>query len=131
MLSFPMPFSSVPCGIWLAHHGEPDAYGNEPVEYGDCPDIKTSCVYAPGGSAPDTSNDIEDGRPHGAAVSMTFFLPKTVSANLRGALIACYPPDDRDLCGRRFKVVGEPFSYPRANTPGDYSWCVSGVTYLG
>jgi hypothetical protein len=31
----------------------------------------------------------------------------------------------------RFKVVGQPVSYQRENTPGDYSWCVEGVAYLG
>lgn len=62
---------------------------------------------------------------------MTFYLPKTVSADLRDALIACYPPDDAILSGKVFKVIGEPHSYPRANTPGDYSWCLEGVTHLG
>lgn len=131
MLSIPMPFESVPCSIWLAHTAGRDAYGNEVVDYAEFPDLATRCVYAPGEASPDTENDIEDGRPHGARVSMTFFLPKTVVADLREALIACYPPDDEALYGRRFKVVGEPYSYPRANTPGDYSWRVSGVTYLG
>ena len=131
MLSIPMPFEAVPCSIWLAHAAGRDAYGNEVVDYGEFPDLATRCVYAPGEGLPDTENDIEDGRPHGARVSMTFFLPKTVVADLRGALIACYPPDDGALSGRKFKVVGEPYSYPRANTPGDYSWRVSGVTYLG
>ena len=131
MLGFPMPFSSVPCSIWLAHADTQDAYGNELVTYAEQPDIESTCLYAPGGSTPDTASDIEDGRPHGASVSMTFYLPKTVDADLREALIACFPPDDATLAGHRFKVVGEPYSYPRANTPGDYSWCVEGVDYLG
>ena len=126
-----MPFSPVPCSIWLAHFGEPDGYGNPLPEYSDSPDMETTCVYAPGTSEPETLDDFEDGRPHGASVTMTFFLPKTLDADLRGALIACHPSDDAALSALRFRVVGEPFSYPRANTPGDYSWRVSGVTYLG
>lgn len=126
-----MPFSSVPCSIWLAHYGEPDEYGSRQADYTEAPDIETTCVYAPGTSEPETGDDFEDGRPHGASVTMTFFLPKTLDANLREALVACYPPDDITLSGLKFRVVGEPFSYSRANTPGDYSWRVSGVTYLG
>lgn len=131
MVSFPMPFQAVPCSIWLAIDGGEDSYGNRNVTYAEYPDIRTHCCYAPGTSRPDTSDDIEDGRPHGVRIGMTFYLPKTIDANLRDALIACYPPDDANLSGRQFKVVGEPYSYSRANTPGDYSWCVSGVTYLG
>ena len=127
----PMPFRSVPCSIWLAQYGGPDDYGNQTVTYGTAPDIETRCCYAPGRSKPDTSDDIEDGRPQGAKVTMTFYLPKTVDADLRGAVIAAFPPDDQTLSGMRFKVVGEPYSYPRMNTPGDYSWSVEGVRFDG
>ena len=131
MISVHMPFIPSPCFIWLPMASEADAYGNENVSYAEKPDITTVCCYTPGTSRPTTSDNIEDGRPHGASVAMTFFLPKTVDADLRGAIIAVAPSDDAALAARRFKVVGEPFSYPRANTPGDYSWCVEGVTYLG
>ena len=131
MISFPMPFPSVPCSIWLPIESSEDEYGNKNVSYHEQPDITTTCCYAPGNSKPDTSDDIEDGRPHGARAGMTFFLPKSLSANLRDALIACYPPDDPIISGRQYAVVGDPVSYPRAATPGDYSWCVEGVTYLG
>lgn len=130
MISFPMPFQAVPCAIWLPAHGE-DAYGNELPEYPEYPDILTQCVYTPGTAKPSTSDDIEDGRPRGARVGMTFYLPKTVVADLRDALIACYPTDDAALSGAKFQVVGQPYSYPRQNVPGDYSWCVEAVTYLG
>ena len=126
-----MPFRSVPCSIWLAHATTRDSYGNESPAYEVEPDLATRCVYAPGGASPDTADDIEDGRPLGARVAMTFFLPKTVDADLRDALIACWTPDDAALSGRKFKVVGKPYSYPRANTPGDYSWRVEGVEFLG
>lgn len=131
MLGFPMPFQAVPCSIWLPQVSEEDSYGNANVSYGEYPDIRTHCCYAPGTNRPETSDDIELGRPHGVRVGMTFYLPKALVADLRDALIACYPPDDVALSGLQFKVVGQPFSYPRANTPGDYSWCVEGVTYLG
>lgn len=131
MISFPMPFASVPCAIWLPVESEEDSYGTNPVTYSEHPDIVTHCLYAPGTAKPATADDIEDGRPYGMRVSMTFYLPKTLDADLRDAIIACYPEDDRALHGRKFKVVGQPFSYPRANTPGDYSWCVEGVSYVG
>lgn len=131
MISFPMPFASVPCSIWLPIDSSEDVYGNKNVSYAEQPDIETVCCYAPGTTSPDTSDDIEDGRPHGVRVSMTFYLPKSLSADLRDALIACYPPDDSVLSGRQFSIVGEPYSYSRLNTPGDYSWCVRGVAYLG
>lgn len=131
MLGFPMPFQAVPCAIWLPIATDEDSYGNSNVTYAEYPDIRTHCCYAPGAGRPDTSDDIEDGRPRGVRVGMTFYLPKTLSADLRDAIIACYPPDDLALSGHQFKIVGEPFSFSRANTPGDYSWCVEGVTYLG
>ena len=131
MNSFPNPFESVPCKIWLPTQGEEDAWGNSADTYAEDPDIETHCCYAPGYARPETKNDIEDGRPHGARVTMLFYLPKTVDADLRDALIACYPPDDATLRGKKFEVVGDPFSYPRASTPGEYSWCVEAVRHLG
>lgn len=131
MISYPMPFRAVPCCIWLASNGTSDSWGNETVCYGEEPDVVTTCLYAPGTSRPSTSDDIEDGRPHGARVSMTFYLPKELDEDLRDALIECMPPDDQRLFARKFKVVGDPFSYMRENTPGDYSWCVEAVDYLG
>ena len=129
MISFPMPFTPVVCKIWLARQGEPDEWDEDTTEYGTDPDIETTCVYAPS-----TNDDIEDGRPHGATLNITyitFYLPKTLDANLRDALIACYPSNDTLICGRKFEVVGLPVSYMRENTPGDYSWEVKGVARLG
>jgi hypothetical protein len=126
-----MPFVPVPCHVWLPRYGEPDEWGNPTVSYGERPDIVTRCCYAPGRYGPDTRDDIEEGRPHGVRVDMTFYLPKEVDADLRGAIVACFPPDDRSLSGKRFDVVGEPYSYSRPNTPGDYSWSVEGVRHLG
>lgn len=131
MLNFPMPFASVPCSIWLAQLGEEDTYGNTPIEYADDADIETSCLYAPGMQRPDTSSDAEDGRPYGTQAVVTFYLPKSVDADLRHAIIEVYPTDDTSIYGKQFEVVGEPFSYMRANTPGDYSWCVEGVIVSG
>lgn len=131
MLSRRMPFRAVPCRIWLPMWGPEDEFGNSRPEYLLEPDIETTCVYAPGDARPDTSDDIEDGRPYGAVMRLTFFLPKTLDADLRQALIACAPADDETLASKVFKVVGAPTSYPRANTPGDYSWRVEGVEHLG
>ena len=125
-----MPFASVPCSIWLPTF-ETDEWNNEVASYPDEPSIETRCCYAPGDRRPDTSDDIEQERPHGDAVRLTFFLPKELDADLRGAQIACHPSDDAWLDGRRFAVEGAPRSYHRANTPGDYSWVVEGVAHLG
>lgn len=130
MLSRPMPFRAVPCMVWLPTYAE-DAYGNRRATYAEEPSITTTCCYAPGRSEPDTSDDIEEDRPHGATVTVTFFLPKSLQADLRGARIACAPPDDPAMAAQTFDVVGTPYSYPRASTPGDYSWCVEGVANLG
>lgn len=131
MPSFRMPFKPVACSIWLPTWSAEDDYGNQVPTYGEAADIDTYCCYAPGTSAPDTADDIEQGRPHGARVVVTFYLPKTVTGDLRGALIACYPADDQALSSVRFEVIGEPYSYPRDNTPGDYSWVVEAVRWLG
>ena len=133
LTSFPMPFYSVPCALWYAHEGEPDPYGNATPAYSTEPDVVTTCVYAPGRSAPDTADDITEGRPYGDRATMTFFLPKDFwpEHDLRDALIACYPEDDRLMSARRYRVIGDPMSYQRANTPGDYSWLIGGVAWLG
>ena len=130
MTSFPMPFTPVPCSIWLAER-ESDEWGNDVVTYNQEPDMVTHCLYSPGGRTPDTSDDFESGRPHGATVPMTFYLPKSVDADLREALISCSPPSDAALSGKVFRVVGEPYSYPRENVPGDYSWVIEVVAHHG
>ena len=122
--NFPMPFESCPCAIWYPFESSPDAYSNKTVGYGKDPDWRGVCVYHPGASRADTSNDIEQGRPNGAEVKLTVYLKKTFSHSLRKARIAVYPMDDTTLSGRVFEVIGEPFSYSRTNTPGDYSWAV-------
>lgn len=131
MVSFPMPFPAVPCSIWLASKGTKDSYGNQGRTYAQKADIETRCLYAPGYHSPDTRDEFEDGRPYGTETTMTFYLPKTVTADLRGAVIAAYPADDATVSGRKWKVVGEPASYMRQATPGDYSWCVTGVRVDG
>lgn len=131
MLRRRMPFRAVPCSVWLPHEGESDAYGNRNVTYSEDADLETTCCYAPGRSKPDTSDDIEQDRPHGDRATVTFYLPKTVTASLRGARIACPKATDPVVAGRTFDVVGDPMSYMRDNTPGDYSWSVEGVEHVG
>lgn len=126
-----MPFPSVPCSIWLPTYGEPDAWGNRNATYTTEPTIQTTCCYAPGYARADTGDEYEQDRPYGDMVRMMFFLPKTLSADLRGARIECYPTDDPAVSGQTFDVVGDPHSYMRAATPGDYSWYVEGVAHLG
>lgn len=131
MLSRKMPFPRVECRIWLRKLADEDEYGNRVPYHADEPDIVTECSYAPGRSKPDTSDDIEDGRPWGDRMVMTFYLPKTVQADLRGALIQAVPADDAAVASMRFEVVGNPTSYMRDATPGDMSWSVEGVRFDG
>jgi hypothetical protein len=126
-----MPFLSVPCHIWLPQASEKDAWGNVAYTYSEDPDIVTTCCYAPGERRPETSDDIEQGRPHGTTARVAFFLPKSLHADLRGARIAAYQTDDAWMEGRTFDVEGAPTSYMRGNTPGDYSWWVEGVEHRG
>lgn len=130
--SFPMPFASCPCKIWLPKQAVEDAYGNTSVYYDVQPDIETVCVYAGGWTENDGSSpDIEDGRPYGSESEMSFFLKKSVTADLRRAVIAAYPADDAAMYGRRWTVLDYPVSKMRANTPGDYSWLVRAEAFDG
>lgn len=131
MLSYPMPWPRVTCNIWLQKLAAEDEYGNQVPYHSDEPDIVTECCYAPGRAKPDTSDDIEQGRPWGDEVIMTFYLPKTLDADLRGALIQAVPSDDSTVASMRFSVVGNPTSYMRSATPGDMSWSVEGVLVDG
>jgi len=122
-----MPFSRVPCQIWLAHEGEPDAYNNRNVYYTDEPDHVTECCYY----QEQTADGIEDGRPHADEARLRVFLPKTLVADLRGARLKVVAPDDAAISGHVFSVVGSPESTMRANTPGDMSWDVRAVRFDG
>lgn len=131
MLSMRMPWPRVPCRIWLQKLAPADEYGNRVPYHDDEPDIRTECCYAPGRYKPDTSDDIEPGRPWGDQMVMTFYLPKSLHADLRGALIQALPSDDAAVASMRFAVMGNPTSYMRAATPGDMSWSVEGLRVDG
>lgn len=130
--SFPMPFETVPCSIWLARDGGTDAYNNQVVEYADEPDWTGRCVYTPGRTRyDDTDDDFEQGRPHGDESELTVYLPKSLALDVRNGRIAVYPPDDQVLSGRVFDIVGQPYSFPRAAVPGDFSWAIEAGERLG
>lgn len=131
MISRRMPWPRVPCRIWLQKLAAEDEYGNQVPYHSDEPDIVTECCYAPGRSKPATDDDIEQGRPWGDEATVTFYLPKTLDADLRGALIQAVPANDATMASRRFSVVGNPMSYMRDATPGDMSWSVEGVLIDG
>lgn len=131
MLNYHMPWPRVPCRIWLPKLSTRDEYGNQTPYFDAAPDIETECCYAPGRSKPDTEDDIELGRPWGDQLAMTFYLPKTLQADLRGARIQALPPNDASVASMTFSVVGNPTSYMREATPGDMSWSVEGVRFDG
>ena len=127
-----MPFDTVPCSVWLPVSSEADAYGNTTVAYNEKPDWNGRCVYSPSRTRYEqTSSDYEEGRPYGASVKLTVYLPKSLSLPLHEARIAVYPKDDPHLYGKLFDVDGEPYSFMRSNTPGDYSWQVEAVAHDG
>lgn len=127
-----MPFDTTLCKVWVAVDGGVDAYGNQVVTYNVEPDWEGQCVYAPAQSHfPDTRDDRDQTRPYGDEAKLTVFLPKTFSLNIRNGRIAVYPPDDPIVSGVVFDVIGAPYSFPRSNTPGDYSWMVIAGDRLG
>lgn len=127
MLSRRMPFPRVACEIYVPTLEEDD-FGNEVPDY-DVEPIETECSYAPGTRAAQTEDDFDVDRPMGDRLTVTFFLPKTLDADLRGAIIAVDSGDS--MAGIEFHVVGDPHSYMREATPGDMSWCVEAVANLG
>ena len=130
--SFPMPFDTTPCKVWCAQDGGVDAYGNRVVAFNENPDWEGECVYSPAWSGkPDTYDDRDQQRPNGDRVTLTVFLPKSFALDIRGGRIAVCPTDDPVLSAQVFDVVGQPFSFPRSNTPGDYSWAVEAGERLG
>lgn len=130
--SFPMPFETVDCRVWVPVESAEDAYGNVNAVYAEKPSWTGRCVYSPSRTRYEqTSSDFEEGRPHGSRVTLTVYLPKSFSLPLHGARLAVYPTDDPYLRGKLFDVDGEPYSYMRSNTPGDYSWQVEAVAHDG
>ena len=127
-----MPFGTVPCKVWVPIESEEDAYGNRTPVYAEEPDWEGGCCYSPSRTRyMQTDDDIGDGRPHGASMTLTVYLPKSLDIEMRGARLAVLPPDDAYLSGRLFDVVGVPVSYHRASTPGDFSWQVEAVEHVG
>lgn len=130
--SFPMPFDTVECCVWIPSAQTEDAYGNTNYTYQALPDWTGPCVYSPSRTRYEqTSSDFEEGRPNGVNITLTVYLPKSFSLPLHNARLAVYPSDDPYLYGKLFDVDGEPFSYMRSNTPGDYSWQVEAVAHDG
>lgn len=126
MLSRRMPVHTVPCQIWLPRWGARDAWGNVRPTYPAEPDMTVECFTFQGDSRPDTADDISEERPHGDGERRTFCLRKDFDADLRAARMACPTVADRT-----YEVEGVPASYPRDDTPGDFSWWVEGVAILG
>lgn len=127
MLSARMPFPRVPCEIVLPTFAK-DSFGNEVATYDGEP-IETECSFAPGlYRTASTDDSYQPADPHGDDTVMTFFFPKELDEELRGAIVRI------DVGGGRvseFHVVGNPRSYMRDATPGDMSWSVEVVEHRG
>lgn len=62
--------------------------------------------------APTTTNDLDADRPDGVARRMQLHFPKTWTSSLRGCEVG--------IGGKRWRVVGDPWPYMAANTPGEF-----------
>ena len=126
LINFRMPFPRVPITFIPPTYGEPDAFGNREEVFNIEDAITVEGCYAIG----DTSDDIEDGRPHGDQVLVTVYLPKTFSADIRGATCTI-GSSDPIVAAQTFKGLGVPMSHMREATPGDMSTVVRLVEYVG
>lgn len=126
LISFRMPFPRVPIIFVPPTYGEPDAFGNPVETYDEADAITVEGCYSIG----DTSDDIEDGRPHGDELRLTLYLPKDFSADIRNA-ICRIGGSDALVSALTFKVEGVPLSYMREATPGDMSTVAKVVEYVG
>ena len=126
LISFRMPFPRVPITFIPPEYGEPDAFGNPTVSYSEENAVTVNGCYAIG----DTADDIEDGRPHGDQVLVTVYLPKTFSADIRGATCTI-GSSDPIVAAQTFRVLGVPMSHMHEATPGDMSTVVRLVEYVG
>lgn len=125
-VSFAMPFHSVEATFIPPTLGEQDDYGNQPITYDAANKVVTQACYA----LDETSDEITDGRPHADVLTLRLFLPKTFTADIRGARVTL-ATGDSVIDALTFAVEGVPISYDRDATPGDYSWSVKAVEYLG
>lgn len=126
VVSFAMPFHSVVATFVPPTFGEPDAYGNRVPVYDPANKVETRACYA----LDETTDEITDGRPHADELALRLYLPKTFSTDIRGAHVTL-TTGDPVLDALTFKVEGVPISYDRDATPGDYSWFVRVVEFLG
>ena len=88
--------------------------------------VEKLCCYA----RDETNDEITDGRPYADELSLRLYLPKTFSTDIRGAHVTL-ATGDPIVDALTFKVEGVPVSYDRAATPGDHSWVVRVVEFLG
>lgn len=124
--SFPMPFPTVKATFYPPSYGVADDYGNPAVSFDPLDKVETLACYSPA----NTADEFADGRPHAAELSLTLYLPKSFSADIRGAKVEL-ETGDPVIDALSFMVEGVPISYDRAATPGDYSWAVQVVEYVG
>ena len=117
---------TVPITFWLPRQEGPDAYGNVNLAYSDDDTVTVEGLYAP----EDPADDIEEGRPHGAKVVMTLYLPKDFTVDVRGAKVRL-KTGDPVVDGLEYRVEGSPLSFMRALSPGGLSLVVRCSVYLG
>lgn len=94
-----------------------DAY-NAPV-WGDWEaEEVTGVLPQPGGTS-----DLDEGRPEGLRVDMTFHFPRTYPKSLKGRRIA--------YAGRVYEVVGDPQPYLSGACPGPWDRAAEAVAVDG
>lgn len=98
--------------------GPPDAFGNPRASLGEPVEVP-GVLVAP--ASPRAG--IEEGRPHGAEVALSLYVPKGASAPWRGAQV--------EVGGRAYDVVGDPVPYPSELAPGPWGMVVEVVRHEG
>lgn len=98
--------------------GEKDPYGNAERSFGD-PVVIDDVLIAPG----DPEGEIEDGRPDGAVVSFTLYVPKGCEVSFRGARV--------EIAGESFDVVGDPRAWPEELVRGKRNLVVKVARHEG
>lgn len=89
--------------------GARDRFGNLTVSWSEPVDVANVLV------SPNTTADLEAGRPDGDSLSLTLHFPKGFTASLENCEIDLPEP-----WGNGWRVIGDPKPYIDANTPTEW-----------
>lgn len=94
-----------------------------PTETGDADPFGAPVAGEPGRErvsgvlvTPGSTSDLDASRPEGVSVAYTVHLPKEYGKCLRGCSI--------EICGKPYRVIGDPKPYMEVGTPGPWNLAV-------